>query len=147
MAVVIRGDFDRLSGLIAQVRSIASPRFQAELREGLARAAEAEIVSGFDRSADPYGNRWEPLKAERGRRAGGQPLVDTGKLRSSYAARPSATGFDVQSRTSYAGYHQYGTKRIPARPMVPNRRDDLGPYWRRSFIRVIEDKLARATRR
>jgi phage gpG-like protein len=147
MAVRISGDFDRLGSLIAQVRTIASPQFHAKLRASLAYAAEQEIVQGFDRSADPYGNRWAPLKAERGRRAGGQPLVDTGKLRSSYEARQTGTGFEVRSRAGYAGYHQYGTKRIPARPMVPNRRDDLGPYWRRTFIRVIEDRLAQATRR
>lgn len=147
MAVRISGDFDRLGTLIAQVRTIASPQFHDKLRASLAYAAEQEIIQGFDRSADPYGNRWAPLKAEKGRRAGGQPLVDSGKLRASYAARQTGTGFEVHSRTSYAGYHQYGTKRIPARPMVPNRRDDLGPYWRRSFIRVIEDRLSRAMRR
>lgn len=147
MAVRISGDFDRLDALIAQVRTIASPQFHDKLRASLAYAAEQEIIQGFDRSADPYGNRWAPLKADRGRRAGGQPLVDSGKLRASYEARPSAIGFEVRSRTSYAGYHQYGTKRIPARPMVPNRRDDLGPYWRRSMIRVIEDRLSRAMRR
>jgi len=57
MAVVIRGDFDRLHGLIDQVRTIASPQFQQKVRQSLAYAASQEIIQGFDRSADPYGNR------------------------------------------------------------------------------------------
>lgn len=145
--VRISGDFDRLDDLIAKARTLASPAFQEATLANLAEAARTEIVLGFAGGRDPYGNRWEPLKATRGRRVGGQPLRDTGRLQNSFNVQKTATGIVVRSGVSYAGYHQYGTRRIPARSMVPARRDDLGPYWRRSFIRVLEGQLSRAMRR
>lgn len=147
MAVRISGDFGKLEELIAKVRTIASPTFREATLTNLAEAARTEIVLGFSGGRDPYGNRWAPLKATRGRRVGGQPLRDTGRLQNSFNVQRTETGITIRSGVSYAGYHQYGTRRIPVRAMVPARRDDLGPYWRRSFIRVIETQLSRAMRR
>lgn len=139
--IVVKGDFGRLEALIARARNIASPAFRQAALSNLAEAARTEIVLGFERGADPHDSRWAPLKVRHGRRVGGQPLRDTGRLQNSFNVRTSATGIVIRSNVTYAGYHQYGTRRMVARPMVPSGQD-LGPRWRRSFTRVLDHQIA-----
>jgi phage gpG-like protein len=146
MAVPIRGDFGRLEDLVRRAAEIASPQFRHRVLQNVAEAARTEIVLGFERGADPYGRKWEPLKARRGRRIGGQPLLDTGRLRSSFFVSPTSQGIVVRTNVSYAGYHQFGTRRIPARPMLPSGKE-LGPFWRRAFEGVLEQQLRTVMRR
>lgn len=102
----------------------------------------AERVRGqFSQGKSPYGERWAALstvtqKRNNGRRAGGQPLMDTGRLRSSIGA--SVKGGDAVSigtNLIYAGLHQNGARQgqfgrtrrnspipwgnVPARPYMP----------------------------
>ena len=52
-----------------------------------------------------------------------QGLIDTGKMRASVAALPDkANSVIVAVRTYYALFHEYGTRRIKARPF-------LRPAW------------------
>jgi len=144
--MAVRGDFNRLTSLIEQARLIASVQFRMNVLKNLAEAARTEIVLGFATSTDPYGNRWAPLKAKPGsRRYGGQPLRDRGILQNSFNVEPTATGILIRA-VIYAGFHQYGTRRMVARRMVPVD-NNLGPRWRRSFYRVIETQLTLASKR
>src|SRR3954469_4066225 len=104
MAVRVDGDFGRLEELIAKARTLVSPAFREATLANLAEAARTEIVLGFSGGRDPYGNRWAPLKAKRGRRAGGQPLRDTGRLQNSFNVQRTETGIVIRSGVSYAGY-------------------------------------------
>jgi phage gpG-like protein len=145
VAVPIRGDFGRLEDLLRRAAEIASPGFRQRVLKNVAEAARTEVVLEFERGADPYGRAWLPLQARRGRRVGGRPLLDTGRLRSSWFAAATATGIVVRTNVGYAGYHQWGTRRIPARPMLPVGRD-VGPFWRRAFEGVLEQELRVAMR-
>src|ERR1700674_1971207 len=144
MAMSIKGDFGRLEDLIARVRTVASAKFREAVLLNIAEAARTEIVLGFERGQDPYGRSWDRLKARTGRRVGGQPLRDRGQLQNSFNVRPNATGFTV-SAVYYAAFHQHGTRRMVARPMVPTG-SEIGPIWRRSFVRVLERQLGLAMR-
>lgn len=144
--MALRGDFDRLSALVDRARHIAAPSFRAGVLVNIAEAARTEIVLGFAKGTDPYGNKWAPLKAKRGsRRYGGQPLRDRGILQNSFNVIVTATGIKILSAAFYAGFHQYGTRRMVARMMVPQK-GDLGPTWREAFSRVIEKQLEVASR-
>jgi len=148
MAVVITGRMDLLKELIDKARLLASPAFLKDTLTALAETARTEIVLGFAAGRDPYGAKWAPLKAQKGRRAGGQPLRDTGRLQNSFNVQATETGIEVRSGVEYAGYHQYGTKRMPARRMVPSKAGlSIGPYWRKSFVRVLEAQVQKAMRR
>lgn len=48
-----------------------------------------------------------------------QLLIDTGNLMSSFAVGQSGEGYKVFSSAPYAEYHQFGTSRMPRRPMLP----------------------------
>lgn len=89
-----------------------------------------QSMVNFEQQGRP---RWQPLStatlaANKGRRAGGQILRDTGRLMNSL--RPSYTGNSatVASDVQYAAMHQFGGKKsdfphlwgdIPARPYMP----------------------------
>lgn len=87
----------------------------------------------FSQGQSPAGQPWRPLSAvtqamRHGRRAGGQPLLDTGRLRASIGAavQPDGRSVSISTNVPYAAIHQYGGQagrgrkvRIPARPYLP----------------------------
>ena len=46
-------------------------------------------------------------------------LQDTGRLRNSFHFRPMPPGFYIGTNVKHAAFHQYGTKRMPARMLIP----------------------------
>jgi phage gpG-like protein len=72
-----------------------------------------EYLICFDGSRDPSGVPWTPLRGRRGK-----PLVRSGALRSSGRARRGPRGVAYGSDSPYAGYQNFGTRTIPARPFV-----------------------------
>lgn len=65
--------------------------------------AEKRVMMGFRASMNPYGEAWEPLKHR-----SGKPLIDTGRLRSSFHGRPTDDGFSIGTNVQYAVFHQEG---------------------------------------
>ena len=113
--------------------------------EDVAMDLTERIRQLFKPGESPYGDKWAPLSAvtqakNKGRRSGGQPLLDTGRLRN------SISGVDLGPRSvtiratnvQYAATHQFGAKQgafggrskrngpipwgnVPARPYMPIR--------------------------
>jgi phage gpG-like protein len=94
----LRGLRDRLAGM-------AGPPFRAKLAQLCAASALKLVADEFRGSHAPDGTPWEKLASRRGK-----PLMDTGRLRASFAAEPSSDGFRIWTATAYAGYHQFGTR-------------------------------------
>ena len=107
----------------------------------------------FKKGVDPDGNRWKPLKrtprVPKGR-SKDQPLWATGRLVASTAANAPDHVQDVNdtalvygSSVKYAGYHQDGTRTIPARPFL-----GVGPALLEQCAGVVakyvEEELMRA---
>jgi len=68
-----------------------------------------EIRANFREGADPYGNKWRPLKTR-----AGQPLLDTGRLRNSInynVTRPNEVV--IGTNVFYAPVHQFGAEIHP----------------------------------
>jgi phage gpG-like protein len=84
-------------------------RLLGQLRDVL----KADALEGFQTSSDPDKIAWRPLKRRRGK-----PLVKTGRLRGSISAVIQGDAVSVFSGVPYAGFHQLGTSRIPARPFL-----------------------------
>jgi phage virion morphogenesis protein len=126
------------------------------------------IRMGFKQSQSPYGDKWTALSAttqalNKARRAGGQPLLDTGKLRASISFTATGTGVTVGSELVYAGTHQNGAAqgqygrskkrhgpipwgRVPARPFMPirNGRADLPDEWSEGVVDIIRSHIMKA---
>lgn len=82
-----------------------SPAFRATLAQVCAAAAGKFVNDGFRRGVDPYGDPWQPLASRKGK-----PLLDTGRLRASFATSPIPGGFRIDATASYAPFHQFGTQ-------------------------------------
>ena len=109
-----------------------------------AESIQRLIQKTFQTSASPTGEKWEDLDPEtikRRRKKSNIPLVDTGKLRLSMATSYGARTINFGTNTKYAGFQQFGTRFIPARPFLPVTRsgdltDDAGP------AKLVFDRIA-----
>lgn len=115
----IRGDFGKLAGLINGLGKLAGVPSQVagKVAPKIAGFIKAEFAAGMD----PYGRPWKPLKPAtlaRGRTP--PPLDNTGDLKDTVDAKPmQGAGVSVTFGVPYAGFHQHGTKRMVARPILP----------------------------
>lgn len=98
--------------------------------EGVASVAKFGQVDRFNSKTDPDGGHWAPWSRSYRKRApkhaGHTLLRDTGDLRGSF--RTAAMGNNRASVFSVGevfDYHQRGTKRMPARPMLGIGREDV----------------------
>jgi phage virion morphogenesis protein len=79
------------------------------LMTGIGASLADEIRGSFKSGADPYGNKWKPLKTR-----AGQPLLDTGRLRNSI--NYNVTKKDevvIGTNVFYAPVHQFGATIVP----------------------------------
>lgn len=110
-----------------------------------AESIQRLIQKTFQTSASPTGEKWDDLDPEtikRRRKKSNIPLVDTGKLRLSMATSYGARTINFGTNTKYAGFQQFGTRYIPARPFLPITRsgeltDDAGPA-KLVFNRILQ---------
>lgn len=65
-----------------------------------------EINESFVTATDPWGTAWQPLKSRKG-----QPLRDTGRLKSSITYQVYQDFVEVGTNLNYAPYHQFGFSR------------------------------------
>lgn len=100
----VTGDFAKLRALRLRLSRTSTSDFRERLARVVGEAARTELALGFRNSIDPYGTPWAPLKRRKGK-----PLLDTGRLRSSFTYHASASGLRVGSNVVYAKFHQYGT--------------------------------------
>jgi phage gpG-like protein len=107
----MKGDFAGLARLQAKIKSLATKDTQIQMANVIGAAALSELQMGFRASTDPYGRPWAPLKL----RAGGKPLLDTGRLRSSFSYQPKRGGFTIGTNFIGANVHQYGATITPKR--------------------------------
>lgn len=109
-----------------------------------AQAIQRLMAKTFDNSASPTGQKWDALSKEtvkRRRKQSSTPLVDTGRLRASMATFYGARTINFGTNVGYAGFQQFGTRYIPARPFMPITRsgdltDDAGP------AKLVFDRIA-----
>lgn len=81
------------------------------------------IANTFQNSTSPTGVEWKGLDPEtvkKRKKNSDQPLMDTKRLsRSLLNASHGARSIRFGTNVEYAGFHQFGTRRIPARPFMP----------------------------
>lgn len=108
---MLKGDFAKLARLQSQVKNLVSDDLKLRLANVVGAAALTELQLGFRESRNPYGQAWAPLQL----RKGGKPLLDTGRMRSSFSYQPSRSGFRIGTNFIGAKVHQYGATITPKR--------------------------------
>lgn len=155
MGVTLRNPLD-LRDLQQRLKDAARGKFIPELGRRVAAALMKEVADEFRHSRNPYGKPWAPLARERARnlranrrRAAkgkpprrSKPLIDTGRMRGSVIARAVGSEVRVSIPVDYASYHQYGTRTIPQRQMLPEASTGgLGPRWTLAIRKETEAVL------
>lgn len=159
MGVTVR-NLATLQGFERRLEAAAQGRFIPELGKRVAAGLMKEVGDEFRQSRDPYGKPWAPVVRNRlrDRRArarriakgkpilADKPLIDTGRMRASVIARVIGNEVRVAIPVEYASYHQYGTRTIARRQMLPEAdTGGLGPRWtmvlNRESIAVLNKAL------
>jgi len=117
--MALTGDFAGLDKLQKHLEQLASVPSQAsrEIADGITR----ELQKEFKQGTDPYGKAWKPLRPstlKSGRHP--PPLTDSGRLRDGTLAQPMrGAGVQIVVGAPYGVFHQYGTRRMARRPILP----------------------------
>jgi len=101
----------------------------------------ASIAKQFDEGRDAYGNAWAPLSLstiQKGRSP--PPLTDTTKMRGTVKVEPrGADQLVAYVADDPALFHQYGTKNMPARPILPT--GEVPEAWANVIQESVEEVL------
>lgn len=143
MAGNLSGDFAALAKLAATLDKLANKALPEMALKGSAvlnRVNEESYALGVD----PDGRSWADLKDStlaKGRTP--PPLTASGKMRKKTQAVPGVKGIQVKV-PSPGGFHQAGTKKMAARPIVPAD-DYLPPRWSKPLeaagVEVLSSQL------
>lgn len=135
MPIVVRGDFSKLAKWAERLDGV--PHVKRSILANVGEELIELIREGFDRQADPYGSPWAPTVR------GGRILRDRGHLSSSWHRKTlSSSQVVVGPGVEYARYHQTGTRRMPARKMVPD--SGLPAGWERRVVKIAKAALREA---
>jgi hypothetical protein len=144
-----------LHGLLGQLLSwkLIQPRYGAiprrlrelqrgEIRRAASRAIEqsvSELIQNqFDERRAPDGTPWAPRKQP----TGTWPLLEKSrKMRRSFKVMVSASQLKILNAAPYLKFHQEGTSRMVARPVLPGA--GLTSEWTEYIDVAVEQALAR----
>lgn len=124
--------------LAAKIRKLGDSNWKYEVNSALAEATLNLIAEEFTEKVDPYSQSWKPTK---------QPnpiLVKTGALQDSFKPTVTQNGFKVTSNIPYFKFHQYGTKTINVRKMLPNQNTGLPRKWADTYKAVLATFIDKA---
>lgn len=134
VTVRFRGDFGKIGEWAKRFSHAAVEQAKRAIAERVAAEALVLVEEGFQKEQAPNGARWAPLKYRVGK-----ILTKTGKLRGSFKSSTAGRQIRITSRVKYAGFHQSGTSRMVARPMLPG--GSLPRRWDRRLTREAEQVL------
>lgn len=91
--------------------------------KSIGQAVVGQTIERFENEVDPDGNKWKRRKVETNKTRGRKILHNTGQLkRVTYIA---GKGFvKIGASADYGVFHQFGTKKMPARPFLGINKDD-----------------------
>ena len=80
-----------------------------------------QVEKAFSKQVSPYNETWPPIKD-------GERFDLARGLRNSFKGSYTPTSAKIESPLKYAIYHQYGTKHLPARKMIPEEGKGFGNW-------------------
>ncbi len=131
-----------LKDYIAKLNAIADGSTVASVARDVAVAGLATIDEGFATETDPYGVRWQPLKAPV-RTHGNGILDDTSAMRRAFFAYPQGTRILFRNTSVQACAQNYGyaPANLPSRMMLPSLARGLGAKWSAMVSRIATPAL------
>lgn len=124
---MIEGDFKLLNAWIKRFNKLGDGDHIKALANDFAEKTLKLTDENFDKRQNPAGIRWRPRKKKYP-----HPILEkTGKMRRSFRKGQGAT---VYSTDAKAKYHQYGTKKMARRQMLPGAK--LPSRYSRAFTKL-----------
>jgi hypothetical protein len=117
----VTGDFaglDALRGALEGLEDVV-PRICDRAGEKIEAAVDAQFAAG----TDPYGAPWAPLAS-----GAASHLTKSGGMRASVVVVVGTDRIETIVADP-AGYHQTGTRHMPARPVIPTEAKGLPDTW------------------
>lgn len=127
--VTLELEVHELEALAGRVDRFASSRrrifgeMMEDIGDDIAEVARDRIS---DNNVDPDGDPWKPWSSSYADSGQGVSLLErTGKMRKSFRVKSSSKTMSVRNIAKYAPFHQGGTGRMPARPILGWGRNEL----------------------
>lgn len=132
----LTGDFKKVQWWADRFKKLASGDTIEQLTQVLVDETLKLTRENFDKKQNPAGIPWRRRKQDKP-----WPLmVKTGKLRGSFRrGRGSGKTATVISMDPKSKFHQYGTKKMPRRQMLPG--SFIPPRYSRAYVKAIRRKL------
>ena len=146
MNIEIKVDTSKFDKLLADVPA-ALARAQSQALKDIGQAVASRTTLAF-RHQQMRPSPWAPRK--KSKRDDGHPLlIKSGALRQSIGWKLQGSDTVViGTDRKYAGYHQTGTKNMPARPFFPvDRSGNLTPQMKSKIDGIVEKTFAEELRK
>lgn len=136
----VSGDFGRLTGTIAALRSLA--KIPAQVAGRAAPRIKAQMQKDTQAARDPYGRPYAPHQPATVKRWGPHPLLDlTGRGIDSLDAQPMAGAGISVTADEHMAFTQAGTPTQDVRAVLPNS-PQLPATWNRILEQETEAAVA-----
>ncbi len=138
------GQFNRLGNLAEAVERLGKHAYKDALARSEAAVAQ-QVEKQYGAGRGPYGEQWAPKagnapKAGRRAKMGGRSFLQrTGAMKSATRTVAGVKGITV-SAPKPAGFHQGGTKFMPARRLVPSG-SALSTPWRAAVMAACREAV------
>lgn len=145
MKVRMNGHFERLATLSTGLSFLAESG-RREIANRAAAAIAARIEKQYGTGRGPYGEMWAPKAGQsaapgrKPRAAGRSFLQKTGAMKRATDVIAGVKGVTVTAPKP-AGFHQSGTRKMPARRLVPSG-TSLSTPWREAVTEAALEVLA-----
>jgi hypothetical protein len=133
----VSGDFGGLADAVTKIGALEG--LPDRIADRLPAEFSALLDEQFSTGVDPYGDPWAPLADSTiatGRSP--PPLTDTGAMHASAVVSASG-GVVTMSVDDPAGFHQTGTRNMPAREVLPTDARGLPPAYELAIVRVATE--------
>lgn len=113
---------DELNNTLERLGRFSEEPLQRALKS-IGTAVVAQTIERFENEVDPDGNKWKHRKVETNKTRGRKILHNSGQLkRVTYV---TGKGFvKIGATVNYGVFHQFGTRKMPARPFLGINKDD-----------------------
>lgn len=129
-----KSDIDAFKAKLDRIKPLAG-----DALEEAADYVKESLEASFSAEKDPYSRSWKP-RVEDG---DGHPILDdTGKLKGSLVVKANKKDMTIQAsyKDRKAALHQRGTKKMPARKVLPDS-GRLPKGWKKEFADIVRRKM------
>jgi phage virion morphogenesis protein len=140
----VRVDEASLQGVIERLEAVLEAGDIDQIADEAAAIMLNRLRERFLAEKGPDGSPWEPSKAaiKRRREGGSGTLFKTGRLFQSIQLSSEGPGErSIGTDVPYAGFHNFGTRSLPARPFMFFSDDDVA-VAEQLVIRRIKEAVA-----